>query len=133
MAHWTFLSNHGQVLLSIAKNPHSTTRQIAGDVGITERATQSIIADLEEAGYLTRKRIGRRNDYELHLNLALRHPNQEGHSVIEILAPLLQGRRRARTATRPANGNALNGAAETGALADGSAVNGTVEPLSVTA
>src|SRR4051812_33024106 len=119
MAHWTFLSNHGQVLLSIAKNPHSTTRQIASAVGITERATQSIIADLEEAGYLTRQRVGRRNDYELHLNTPLRHINQEGHTVAEILAPLMQTRRRTRTGAR------------NGAEVNGSAVPESTEPLSV--
>jgi hypothetical protein len=127
MAHWTFLSNHGQVLLSIAKNPHSTTRQIAGAVGITERATQSIIADLEEAGYLTRQRIGRRNDYELHLNMPLRHVNQEGHTVAEIFAPLLQNRRRARNGARTgANGNGANGNG-----ADSSMAMESTEPLTI--
>ena len=98
MAHWNFLTNHGLVLLSIAKQPHSTTRQIAAEVGITERAAQSIIADLETAGYLTRRRVGRRNDYDLHLDRPLRHPGQATHTVADILNPLVQTRRRTRTA-----------------------------------
>ena len=130
MAHWTFLSNHGQVLLSIAKNPHSTTRQIASDVGITERAAQSIIADLEETGYLTRQRVGRRNDYELHLNMPLRHANQEGHTVADILGPLMQSRRRSRTTGRPAtNGSAEADGTEALATSDSLVTNGAGAPV----
>jgi predicted ArsR family transcriptional regulator len=102
MAHWTFITNHGQVLLSIAKNPNNTARQIADEVGITERATQSIIADLEEAGYLTRHRVGRCNVYDLHLDGPLRHPGQIGHTVAEVLSPLLTPRRRGRASHRTA-------------------------------
>lgn len=101
MAHWTFLTNHGQVLLSIAKNQGHTARQIADEVGITERATQSIIADLEEGGYLTRQRVGRRNVYDLHLAQPMRHPAQANRPVGAILAPLLPARRRARISPRP--------------------------------
>jgi DNA-binding IclR family transcriptional regulator len=101
MAHWTFLTNHGQVLLSIAKNQGHTAREIADEVGITERATQSIIADLEEGGYLTRQRVGRRNVYDLHLEQPMRHPVQANHPVGAIIGPLLSTRRRARTSPRP--------------------------------
>jgi DNA-binding MarR family transcriptional regulator len=87
--HWTFLTNHGHVLLCIARNPDVRMRDIAAAVGITERAVQVIIVDLEEAGYLTRSRVGRRNRYELHTALPLRHPLEREHKVHELLAVLV--------------------------------------------
>jgi len=107
MAHWTLLTNHGQVLLSITRDPNHTARQIAQEVGITERATQSIIADLEQDGYLTRHRVGRRNVYDLHLDRPLRHPAQAGHTVGEIVTPLAGTRRRGKA---PAHVTHLPGA-----------------------
>jgi hypothetical protein len=71
---WTFLSNHGKVLLAIARNPDVTLREVAALVGITERAVQRIVADLEAGQYLKRVRTGRRNRYEVHPDLPLRHP-----------------------------------------------------------
>jgi DNA-binding transcriptional ArsR family regulator len=71
---WTFLSNHGHVLLCIAQQPEIRLRDVAKRVGITERAVQRIVADLEEAGYLSREREGRRNHYELHTDRPFRHP-----------------------------------------------------------
>ena len=59
--HWTFLTNHGRVLLTIADDPDVRLRDIAEVVGITERAAQLIVADLESAGYLLKQRQGRRN------------------------------------------------------------------------
>lgn len=88
MTRWTFLTNHGQVLLCIAQQPRSSARAIAATVGITERAAQRIIDDLEEAGYITRHREGRRNHYEVHPDVPMRHPAQQGHVVGEILALL---------------------------------------------
>ena len=58
---WTFLTNHAHVLLTIARDPQTTLRQVSALVGITERAVQKIVADLEATGYLTRTRHGRRN------------------------------------------------------------------------
>ncbi len=71
---WTFLSNHAHVLVSIANEPEVRLREVANRVGITERAVQRIVADLEEAGYLSRSRAGRRNRYAVHLDRPLRHP-----------------------------------------------------------
>jgi predicted transcriptional regulator len=62
---WTFLTNHGHVLVCIATDPGVRGRDIAARVGITERAAQAIIADLVGEGYVTRTRIGRRNHYEI--------------------------------------------------------------------
>jgi predicted ArsR family transcriptional regulator len=74
LADWTFLSNHGHVLLCIAQEPAIRLRDVADRVGITERAVQRIVAELEEAGYLSRAREGRRNHYELHTDRPFRHP-----------------------------------------------------------
>jgi hypothetical protein len=86
---WTFFSNHGHVLLSIARDPDIRTREIAAGVGITERTAQQIVGQLVEAGYLTRTREGRRNHYEIHPELPLRHPMERDTSVGAILSLLL--------------------------------------------
>ncbi len=70
---WTFLSNHAHVLICIAQEPGVRLREVAARVGITERAVQHIVADLEEGGYLSRAK-GRRNHYELHADRPFRHP-----------------------------------------------------------
>jgi transposase len=62
---WTFLTNHGQLLLCIAKEPGLSLREIGDRVGITERAAHRIVAELEKSGYLTRGRNGRRNRYTI--------------------------------------------------------------------
>lgn len=86
MAGWTFLTNHAQVLLAIARDSRPTAKEIATQVGITERAVQRILDDLEEAGYISRYRDGRRNRYEVHLDCPMRHPAQQGRTVRELLA-----------------------------------------------
>lgn len=86
--HWTFFSNHGHVLICLAGNPDQPLREVALAVGITERAVQRIVADLEEAGYLKRERSGRRNTYTLNTNKKLRHSLEMNHSIGEILAVL---------------------------------------------
>ncbi|WP_092627089.1 helix-turn-helix transcriptional regulator [Actinopolyspora mzabensis] len=78
---WTFLTNHGHVLLCLAAEGDLTIRQLAHRVGITERATQSIISDLIDGGYLTRTRVGRRNTYTVNPNGPLRHPLEAHHNV----------------------------------------------------
>jgi len=71
---WTFLSNHAHVLICIAQEPMIRLRDVAERLGITERAVQRIVADLEEGGYLSRAREGRRNHYVLHADRPFRHP-----------------------------------------------------------
>jgi len=85
MARWTFIINHGLALGYIAYNPSSAARVIAQAVGITERTTHKIIAELEEAGYISRKRVGRKNEYQVNTNLSLRHPNHVDIVVGELL------------------------------------------------
>jgi len=82
---WTFLTNHAQVLLAIAQNPDVRLRDVAQHVGITERATQRILLDLVEAGYLKRTRVGRRNNYTVNPRVEMRHAAQEGHPIGELL------------------------------------------------
>jgi predicted MarR family transcription regulator len=71
---WAFLTNHANVLLCIARDPESRTRDIAEQVGITERAAQRILADLIADGYVTRTKVGRRNNYKINPGGQLRHP-----------------------------------------------------------
>jgi DNA-binding transcriptional regulator PaaX len=82
---WRFLTNHAHVLERVASEPTMRLRDIAAFVGITERAAATIVNDLVEAGYLTRTRIGRRNKYEVHDQLPLRHPLHRHHTVGELI------------------------------------------------
>ena len=70
---WTFLSNHGHVLVSLAGDPDARTRDVAQAVGITERAVQQIVRDLVEQGYLEKVKVGRRNRYTVVRGAHLRH------------------------------------------------------------
>lgn len=85
MAGWTFLTNHAHVLLCVAANPEILLRDVATLVGVTERAAQRIVGELEEEGYLTRERVGRRNTYRLNPDRPLRHPLDRGHHIGELL------------------------------------------------
>ncbi|MDJ0657734.1 MAG: winged helix-turn-helix transcriptional regulator [Xanthomonadales bacterium] len=82
---WTFLSNHSHVLICLNADPHQTLRQVSLQVGITERAVQRIVADLESAGVIKRSRHGRRNTYELCLDLPLRHPLEAHRSIGDLI------------------------------------------------
>ena len=86
---WTFFTNHTHVLVCLATNPGSSLRQVALAIGITERAVQRIVADLEAAQVLRRYREGRSNRYELHLDQPLRHPLERHRRIGEVLGPLL--------------------------------------------
>jgi predicted transcriptional regulator len=85
---WLFMTNHAHVLVSIAREPGMRMRDIADQVGITERAVQLILRDLEHEGYVAVRRVGRRNFYEIKLSAPMRHPLHEGHVVDELLAIL---------------------------------------------
>ncbi|WP_194911591.1 helix-turn-helix transcriptional regulator [Catenulispora rubra] len=78
---WTLLTSHGHVLVEIARNPRARVRDISAVIGITERATQAIIADLERAGYVERVRMGRRTHYVIHPDNPFRHSAQGGLQV----------------------------------------------------
>ena len=85
MERWTFLTNHSHVLLCLAKDPEIRLRDVAEKVGITERAAQRIAADLQNEGYITTERVGRRNRYVVHTEAPLRHPLEERNAVGALL------------------------------------------------
>jgi DNA-binding MarR family transcriptional regulator len=82
---WTFITSHGQVLLCLARDPSARLRDVADSVGITERAVQRIVADLVEEGYVERSRFGRRNRYLVHKTAPMRHRQQQGRQVRDLL------------------------------------------------
>ena len=84
-AGWTFLSNHTHVLVCLARNPDQVLREVAQQVGITERAVQRIVSELEAGGVVQRERLGRRNRYHLNLDARLRHPLERHCTVGELL------------------------------------------------
>lgn len=103
MAEWNIFSSHGLVLISIARNPSRTAREIGDEVGLTERSTHKIIVDLEDEGYISRIKEGRQNTYKI-------HPGREIQDVIadasigELLTPL-GWKRRKHTKKAAAGGN----------------------------
>jgi len=88
-APWTFLTNHAHVLICLAADPAARIRDVADRVGITERAVQRIVRELEEAGYLAREKEGRRNHYEVTADLPLRHPVERHCRTAALLAMVL--------------------------------------------
>jgi predicted transcriptional regulator len=78
---WTFLTNHSQVLLCLARDPDVRVRDIADTVGITERAAQRIVGELVETGYVDRVRVGRRNRYHVNRQQTMRHAAQAGQEI----------------------------------------------------
>lgn len=85
---WTFLSNHAHVLVFLAHDPHARLRDVAERVGITERAAQRIVGQLENAGVLRKMRDGRRNHYHIDESQPLRHP-LEAHATVGALLKML--------------------------------------------
>ncbi len=82
---WTFLTNHSHVLISLAGDPDLRLRDLADAVGITERAVQGIVNDLEAAGFIAKHREGRRNHYTIVRDGSMRHRVEAGHTVGELL------------------------------------------------
>jgi hypothetical protein len=83
--HFRFLTNHAHVLASIAADPNTRLRDIAATVGITERTAAQIVSELEQAGYLTKTRDGRRNQYVVHTELPLRHPQHRHRTIGDLI------------------------------------------------
>ncbi len=82
---WTFLTNHARVLLLIAGNPDIRLRSVAASIGITERAAQRIVAELEEAGYVSHEKVGRRNRYQVDPSAHLRHPLERSIEIDRLI------------------------------------------------
>ncbi|WP_030326477.1 helix-turn-helix transcriptional regulator [Streptomyces flavochromogenes] len=89
---WTFLTSHARVLLTISRDPGIRLRDVASICAITERTVQTIVTDLEEAGYLTRSRgyDGRRNHYRIVQGAHFRHPAEAGYEITDLLALLAE-------------------------------------------
>ena len=81
---WNFFTNHAHVLIYLQAHPDLPLRRVALAIGITERAVQRIVAELEEGGYLKRTKVGRQNKYEINGDMPLRH-SQESHRTIKEL------------------------------------------------
>ena len=86
---WTFLSNHAHVLVCLAADPDSRVRDIALEVGITERRVNGILTDLQQAGLITVYKSGRRNSYEINRRARLRHPLEAHKTVGDLLKGVL--------------------------------------------
>lgn len=82
---WTFLSNHGHVLVFLAQNPEARVRELADAIGFTERAALGIISDLEAEGYITVIKIGRRNKYRINTKLKFRHSMESHKSIGDLI------------------------------------------------
>jgi hypothetical protein len=88
---WNFLTNHGRALLCIADNPEIRVRDIADNLGITERRAHGIVTDLTVAGYLVKIKEGRRNRYEIQTHLPIPEPTARERAIGDVL-DLLAGR-----------------------------------------
>lgn len=82
---WHFLTNHGHVMVYLGRHPDARIRDIALAIGITERSAQGILAELEREGYVTKTKIGRRNQYQVHTDLKFRHPEESAQSISALL------------------------------------------------
>ncbi|MEM8953233.1 MAG: winged helix-turn-helix domain-containing protein [Verrucomicrobiota bacterium] len=82
---WSFLTNHTHILVCLSRNPMTTVRDLALQVGITERSVQRILSDLEESGVVSRTKEGRRNRYDVNRQFRLRHPLESHHTLDELL------------------------------------------------
>jgi len=87
---WTFVTSHARVLICLATRPGITMREVAAETGITERAAQRVVSELEAAAYLTRHRLGHRNYYELHPERPLRDPLLSDWTVGDLLATFIR-------------------------------------------
>ena len=114
MSEWGFMTNHLHALYCVARHPGIRIREIADCVGVQERAAHRIVADLVEGGYLTRRRVGSRNFYDLHPSLPLRREGLDEVAVGEILDVLLGPENKRPTTSgagvgAPGEDNTING------------------------
>ena len=85
MSNWTLFSNHGHVLFCLARDPEARLRDVATDVGITERAVQKIVRDLQDGGMISITKSGRRNCYRIHRKQRLRHELEAGCKLRDLI------------------------------------------------
>ena len=89
MAEWSLLTNHANVLLCVTREPDIRLRELAVEVGISERAVKRIVADLEKSGYIARERHGRRNHYNVNVQAPLSGPVTQGLQVSALIGAVL--------------------------------------------
>lgn len=89
---WTFLTNHAHVLILLSQDSSMVLREVANQIGITERAVQRIIADLEESGFLEREKVGRQNHYRILAKQPLRHPVEAHRTIGDLLTMVTESR-----------------------------------------
>ncbi|MBI3040345.1 MAG: helix-turn-helix transcriptional regulator [Chloroflexi bacterium] len=106
MPQWTFLTNHAIVLSFLAKHPRITARELSLAIGITERTVRRFIADLDTAGYITKKREGRGVRYRINPDLSLRHDTYQEMAIGDFLESLGWKRRKKRPPVPEAEGQA---------------------------
>ena len=87
-ANWTFLSHHAHVLIALSDNPERTMDDLARITGITTRSVVNVLKDLEDAGYLLKQKLGRRNHYTIRLDSPLRHETSADRTVGDLIASL---------------------------------------------
>lgn len=103
MEGWSILTNHGRVLVCIARDPDARLRDVAASLGITERAAHGIVADLTAAGYVVKRKQGRRNSYQIQAHLPLAEPVSQEPAIGAVLAVLVgEDARQALTGAGPA-------------------------------
>ena len=86
---WSFLTNHALVLIHLGRAPESTGLALAGAIGITERATRRILADLQNEGYVDREKVGRRNRYSVDVQRPLLRIGDKDVTAGELLELVL--------------------------------------------
>jgi predicted DNA-binding transcriptional regulator YafY len=91
---WTFITNHAQVLLTVARHPEATVAEVARAARITERSAYRMLADLQQAGYVRRRKVGRHNSYVIDPKLPLRDPILENELVGDLIAFVREDRAR---------------------------------------
>lgn len=111
MSNWTLFSNHGHVLVCLARNSESRLRDVATDVGITERAVQKIVRDLQDIGMISVTKHGRRNHYRIHLKQTLRH-DLEAHCTLGELINFVNRSKPATDAPAPVTTEQVNPVAD---------------------
>lgn len=87
---WTFLTNHAHVLILLSQEPNLVLREVAQRIGITERAVQRLIADMEEDGILEREKVGRKNQYRIRSKKPLRHPIEAHRTIGDLIALIVK-------------------------------------------
>lgn len=88
---WTFLTNHSHVLILLSQDSSITLREVAARIGITERAVQRIIAELEEDGFIKKEKVGRQNHYGIRNRSPLRHPIESHRTIGDLLKLISNG------------------------------------------